>query len=363
VDLLRGLCAFLVVIHHINLRIKFNKSSFGALLPDDLNRALFWTGSYSVKVFFVVSGFLITSTILARWGALDKIDCRAFYRLRFARIAPCLLSLLAILATLHLAGVTGFVINPKRTNLPRALFAALTLHVNWLETKVGYLPANWDVLWSLSIEEVFYLFYPLLCRYLKRRYLLAIAVGLLIAGPFFRSVLAPNEMATDYAYLANMDCIALGCLTAVFAPRIQKWRSKAQIAGWIGLALIIFLRRLVLPKVFFTDGLDVTVLSITAASALLGAGTIPRALMLPTAPFRWYGRSSYEIYLTHGFIVILGSQWFNDHKIPLNYAPAWLAGSVIAAGLLGYAVARWYSEPLNRRLRQQKPLLRETVNV
>ena len=60
VDFLRGLCAFLVVIHHINLRIKFNKSSFGVLLPDDLNRALFWTGSYSVKVFFVVSGFLIT---------------------------------------------------------------------------------------------------------------------------------------------------------------------------------------------------------------------------------------------------------------------------------------------------------------
>jgi peptidoglycan/LPS O-acetylase OafA/YrhL len=363
VDCLRGLCAFLVVIHHINLRIKFNQSWLRALLPDDLNRALFWTGSYSVKIFFVVSGFLITSTILARWGTLERIDYRAFYRLRFARIAPCLLGLLAILATLHLAGVTGFTINPKRTNLPRALFAALTFHVNWLETKVSYLPASWDVLWSLSIEEAFYLLYPLLCRYLRPRVLLAIAIGLLIAGPFFRSVLAPNEMATDYGYLANMDCIALGCLTAFFAPRFQVWRNKAQIAGWIGLALVIFIRRLVLPKAFFTDGLDVTVLSLTAALALLGAGTLPRALMLLTAPFRWYGRSSYEIYLTHSFIVILGSQWFTNHHIPIDYAPAWLAGSVIAAGLLGFAVAHWYSEPLNRRLRPQKPLLRETVNV
>lgn len=363
VDCLRGVCAFLVVIHHINLRIKFNKSFFGALLPDDLNRALFWTGSYSVKVFFVVSGFLITSTILARWGSLGKIDCRAFYRLRFARIAPCLLGLLAILSVLHLAGATGFAINPKRTTLPRALFAALTFHVNWLETKVGYLPANWDVLWSLSIEEAFYLLYPLLCRYLKARFLFAIALALLIAGPFFRSVLAPNEMATDYGYLANMDCIALGCLTAIFAPRLRAWRGKAEIAGWIGLALVVFLRRLVLPKAFFSAGLDVTVLSIAAALALLGAGGLPRIPMILTAPFRWFGRSSYEIYLTHSFIVILGSQWFAAHKIPIEYAPAWFAGSVAAAGLLGFAVAHWYSEPLNRKLRRQKPLLRETVNV
>jgi peptidoglycan/LPS O-acetylase OafA/YrhL len=197
--------------------------------------------------------------------------------------------------------------------------------------------------------------------------LFAIALTLLMAGPFFRSVLASNEMATDYGYLANMDCIALGCLIAAFAPRLQAWRGKAQITGWIGLALIVFLRRLVLPKAFFNAGLDVTVLSMSAALALLGAGALPRILMTVTmtvtAPFRWFGRSSYEIYLTHSFIVILGTQWFNAHKIRIDYAPAWFAGSVAVAGILGFAVAHWFSEPLNRKLRQQKPLLRETVNV
>ena len=51
----------------------------------------------------------------------------------------------------------------KAVGLPRALFSALTFHLNWLEAKTGYLPANWDVMWSLSVEEMFYLFFPLVC--------------------------------------------------------------------------------------------------------------------------------------------------------------------------------------------------------
>lgn len=355
IDLLRGLCILAVVIHHLNLRIRFNKSSLGAMLPDHLNRALFRTGSYSVKIFFVISGFLITSTILNRWGHLDKIDIRAFYRLRFARIAPCLLALLAILGTLELAGATGFVINPQRTNLPRALLAALTFHVNWLETKYGYLPGAWDILWSLSIEEAFYLIYPLLCRFLKPRWLIALAAALLILGPLFRSVLASNEMATDYAYLANFDCIALGCLVAAVPIRLGRF---AEIAGWLLLALMVFVR----PPL--RGGLDVTVLAIAAALVVQHAqNQAPRSPAL----LRWFGRNSYEVYLTHMFVVTLGTQWFTAHHLPINFTPLWFAGSVAAAGLLGYAVARWYSEPLNRRLRHKTlltaPLLTENVNV
>jgi peptidoglycan/LPS O-acetylase OafA/YrhL len=355
VDILRGLCAFLVVIHHTNLRIKFNKSWLGALLPEDVNRGLFWTGSYSVKVFFVVSGFLITSTILSRWGSLEKIDIRGFYRLRFARIAPCLLGLLAILSALHLVKAQGFTINPTRTNLPRALLAALTFHVNWLEAKVGYLPGSWDVLWSLSVEEAFYLLYPLLCRFLRPRYLLALAAALIVAGPFFRTVLAPNEMATDYAYLANMDCIAIGCLVAAVPIRLGRW---AAMAGWVCLAAIVFLRSVVFPKPVYATGLDVTLLALAAALAVqYAAGHAPL-----TGPVRWFGRNSYEIYLTHMFVVTLGTQWFNAHHIPIGFAPLWFAGTVLAAALLGAAVARWYSEPLNRRLRE-KSLPARAVSV
>ncbi len=343
-DVLRGLCAFLVVIHHTNLRIKFNKSWFGALLPEDINRGLFWTGSYSVKIFFVISGFLITSTILSRWGSLEKIDLRRFYWLRFARIGPCLLGLLAILSTLHLTGAPGFVINPTRTNLPRALFAALTFHSNWLETRVGYLPGAWDILWSLSVEEAFYLFYPLLCRSLKPRWLLAIALGLIFAGPFFRTVLAPNEMATDYAYFANMDCIAIGCLVAAVPIRLGR---VASLAGWVGLALIVFARSIVFRKPVYTSGLDVTIVALAVALIL----QFPVDRVRFASPLTWFGRNSYEIYLTHMFVVTLGTQWFTAHHLPANAAPAWFAGTVLAAAGLGFAVAHFYSEPMNRKLR------------
>ncbi len=341
-----------VVVHHLNLRLRFDKSGF---LPDDLNRAFFWTGSYSVKIFFVISGFLITSTMLARWGEIGATDVRGFYRLRFARIAPCLLGLLTILSILHLTGVTGFVINPKRTTLPRALIAALTFHVNWLEPKYGYLPGAWDILWSLSIEEAFYLAYPLLCRFVKPMYLVIVAVSLMVVGPSFRTVLAPSEMATDYGYLANMDCIAIGCVVAAVPIRLGKW---AAAAGWGMLFLIVFFRSIVFTKPVYSSGLDVSLLALAVALSIQYApARIPLA-----APIAWFGRSSYEIYLTHMFVVTLGTQWFTAHHMPINLAPAWFAGSVLAAGLLGYAVARWYSEPLNRRLRG-KPLLTATANV
>ena len=112
--------------------------------------------------------------IFRRVGISDHVDFAAafrftgpdaagkFYRIRFARIAPLLLLLLAVLSLLHLGNVQGFRIPAKTTTLPRALFAALTYHLNWLEALHGYLPGNWDVLWSLSVEEMFYLFFPLM---------------------------------------------------------------------------------------------------------------------------------------------------------------------------------------------------------
>lgn len=154
IDVLRGLSILAVVLLHIDDRIPFARSGIGSHLPRAVSRVVFRNCYDGVKIFFVISGFLITSNILRRWGAQGHVDLKAFYRLRFARIMPCLLVLLAILACLHALHLSGFVIDPPRTSLARALFAALTFHLNWLEIQVGYLPANWDVLWSLSVEEV-----------------------------------------------------------------------------------------------------------------------------------------------------------------------------------------------------------------
>src|SRR6202000_2999205 len=141
--------------------------------------------TFGLHIVFAISGFLITSITLKRWGALPKIKLRDFYLLRMARIGPLLLALLAVLSVLHFTGLEDFHVSARTGGLGRALLAALTFHVNVLEAQRGYLPANWDILWSLSVEEVFYLGFPLLCRGLGGRGILTVVLlGFVVVGPF-----------------------------------------------------------------------------------------------------------------------------------------------------------------------------------
>src|SRR5277367_305935 len=110
VDLLRGLAIFFVLMNHVNMRLLGAKVPYTAGLPKQLVNSLVWNGQYGVQIFFAVSGFLITSTTLRRWGSLSNVSVRDFYKLRFARIAPLLLLLLAVLSVLHLTHVQDFVI-------------------------------------------------------------------------------------------------------------------------------------------------------------------------------------------------------------------------------------------------------------
>src|SRR5580700_5990945 len=116
VDMLRGLAIFFVLMNHVNIRLLLARVPYTDGLPNQLVSSLVWNGQQGVQIFFAVSGFLITSTAIRRWG--DRTPIRDFYRLRFARIAPLLLALLAILSVLHLAQVKNFVINPKVATLP-----------------------------------------------------------------------------------------------------------------------------------------------------------------------------------------------------------------------------------------------------
>lgn len=221
IDVLRGLCIIAVVMHHSNLRIRFNHSVIGQMIGPAANRVLFWSGYYGARVFFVVSGFLIAGWSLRRWGRLENLDLQQFYLLRFARIVPCLCGLLLLLTIAHWAGVPNFTINSQRTSLWRALLAAFTFHVNWLEARHGYLPAAWDVLWSLSVEEVFYLVFPWLCVFTRKQIVLvSVLIAFIAAGPFAR-VLTTNNLWADYGYLSCMDGIALGCLAAILSSKVK----------------------------------------------------------------------------------------------------------------------------------------------
>lgn len=375
IDLLRGLCIVAVVLHHINLRIHFRDSSLGQMLGPAANRALFWNGYYGVRVFFVISGFLITSWSLKRWGGLSRLNLRQFYQMRFARIMPCLAALLLVLALLDRLGVPRFVINTQHTSLARASIAALTFHVNWLEAKTGYLPASWDVLWSLSVEEVFYIVFPLLCMLLRKQALLiGVLTCFVLVGPFAR-VHTQNELWADYGYLACMDGIAFGCLAAMVAAKIRlsdKAKLAFRISGIILCLLITVFRGIAVKFAFYKVGLDVTILEIGAALLVIalqqnsekraenisdkptgasGWNRISEHLHRSTAFLRWFGRNSYEVYLTHMFAVwpMVGLFFYFHQSIHL--APLWFLATLALAGGLGNLVARFYSEPLNHKLR------------
>src|SRR5882672_7562423 len=308
VDVLRGLCILSVVLHHSHLRFALGKYPVKGVLPDTLERVLFWSGLYAVIAFFVISGFLITGLSIRRWGALGTVHTGRFYRMRMARIVPCLLLVLAVLSVLHFLGFPGAAMypNPAKATLGQSLFAALTFHMNWLEGTRGWGPPAWGVLWSLSVEEVFYIAFPLVCLLLRSEKIFPWALlVLIVAGPINRVIYADDQPWGAYAYLSCMDGMAFGCLAALVSARVRLSDRVLRVSLVAGAILAMTI-------VVFTDednyhaglggyGLNATLLELGVAMMLipLGKGIGNRAMSFGTSWLRALGRWSYEIYLFH----------------------------------------------------------------
>jgi peptidoglycan/LPS O-acetylase OafA/YrhL len=358
VDLLRALAIFFVLMNHVNMRLLLAKVPYLKGLPHQLVTSLVWNGQPGVQIFFAVSGFLITSTTLRRWGSLSSVSVRDFYLLRLARIAPLLLLLLAVLSALHFAHFGDFVVPAKTGGLGRALLAALTFHVNVLEARSGYLPGNWDILWSLSVEEMFYLFFPLVCYVFGRgKFLVVLLLTFVALGPFGRTAFAHgNEVWREYSYLAGTDAIALGCITAVFVGRRQLARASLLAMGGAGMALLFFNLCFSIRAYSWElgrYGLNFTCLALAACMVIAAAAQTkwrsPRAF----APFLKLGHRSYEIYLTHMFVVFGFFHFFLVAGKPMRAIPVLFLTVILFSGVLGELVARFYSEPMNRWLRKR----------
>jgi peptidoglycan/LPS O-acetylase OafA/YrhL len=358
VDLLRGLAIFFVLMNHVNMRLRLAKVPYTQGLSAQLVQSLFWHGQFGVQMFFAISGFLITSITLRRWKTLSQVSVRGFYWLRVARIAPLLLLLLVVLSSLHFARLHDFVVQEKTGGLGRALLAALTFHVNVLEARRGYLPGNWDILWSLSVEETFYLFFPLVCRLFGQgKMFITLLLGFVVLGPFGRTVFAHgNGTWEEYSYLGGMDAIALGCLTALIVSRIRFRRATLWTVGSIGAAILTFMLGFSVQAYRWglgRFGLDMTILALgtcmfVAASAQ-AEWSSPRVL----SPFLKIGQYSYEVYLTHMFVVFALFDAFVSFGKPMRLVPVLFVTVVLVASVLGGAVAGFYSEPMNRLLRNR----------
>ncbi|HET7106816.1 MAG TPA: acyltransferase [Candidatus Acidoferrum sp.] len=358
VDVLRGLAILLVLLNHVNMRLRLARVPYTEGLPGQLVTSLVWNGQRAVQIFFAVSGFLITATSLRRWGGLAQVSLRGFYGMRIARIAPLLLMILGVLSGLHLAQVEHYVVGEKAGGLGRALLAALTFHVNVLEARRGYLPGSWDILWSLSVEEMFYLFFPVAALLFGRgKLFVGVLLGFVALGPLSRTVFTHgNEIWKEYSYLGGMDAISLGCLTALVVSQIQFSRNILRAAGTIGVALLVFSLCFSLQGEAWgleRTGLDMTVVAVGACLVIAAAAQSnwkgPRII----SPLLRIGERSYEVYLTHMFVVFGAFGFFVRAGKPMWGVPALFTGVIAAAGLLGEVVARIYSEPLNRWIRDR----------
>ncbi len=356
IDLLRGLSIVLVVMHHTALRIPLEKGVLGDGLPQWFLYGLQYNGFESVFLFFVISGFLITSNSLARWGTLAAIDAASFYRRRAARIVPCLLILVVVLCGLALAGLPHYTLEQPGQSLPRAALAAIGLHVNWYEAKTGYLPAGWDVLWSLSIEEVFYLAFPVVCLLLGRTRLLMPALLLLaLSIPVVRAGIHGNEIWSETNYLQGMAAIATGVLAALL---VQRWPAvPASTVRWTLTLGVVGLLAVYFGGVELWHSLRLKyMLVLTSSAAALVLAAHWRAAKATTPPwpvFGWLrsaGRLSYEIYLTHMFVAWLVVDRFKAAGADLRWGVAWYPLVLVGAWALGWLVARFISVPLERAL-------------
>jgi len=359
IDVLRGISILLVMLNHIGLRIRLVKGVLINYLPEQLLDAINFNGYEAVFLFFVISGFLITLHSLGRWGRLGSIDARAFYTRRAARILPCLLTLVALLSLLHLMRVPDYVITEPGQSLPRAIGAALGLHLNWYEGMTGYLPANWDVLWSLSVEEVFYIGFPLACLLLRREWLLApVLAALAVWGPISLATIKHNPIWHEKAYWPGVGAIAVGVLTAMlaarWAPRTMLLPRALLAVGGCGVPGVMLFEAQIWP--WLHEG---TLLLLVVLTAVLILAFHWHAVLRPdwkipgTAWLQSMGRMSYEIYLTHMFVVMTVVELYKHAGYGPQWGLLWYPPAIAGAWGLGWLVARYFSEPAEHAMRRR----------
>jgi len=316
-------------------------------------------GFLGVDIFFVLSGFLITSLLLAERAGTGRVDLVAFYRRRAARLMPAYLAMLLLAVPIMIGPLAGTMSWP----VPRAVLATTFYGANWAAM------INVDALgpivhtWSLSIEEQFYLGWPLtfllLVRPWERRWE-RLTRWLTVAFVVVVSLRALGRSVTGgiwpyFATVTHSDGLLIGCLLAVLLARLpssttpRRWPGQA---AWLALAVLAGLAAVLRIEgtATYAGGLALAVL---ATAVVVGqvvvdpTSRLTRLMSLP--PLVGIGRISYGLYLYHLPIFAL----VQSFRLPgvVNVLLEW--GGTALVALASWV---WLEQPVQRVVARRWPL-------